>query len=287
MTHESRQLSLCPTSLALTCNRVLTADMPPPARSTRGARGMRRSRRRIGTPPSRQPDKPGFDTALQLITDVKARLPNRTYTRFMRLLQDYKGSGVPVASVAAQVASMFAADPDLIDRFRLFLPESERAQFAAACDEVAVTGERTCLEVAADQLQRATEEGRVIDLSNDDSDCIPKPADGSDNHAKRPRPSDATSRAGRKRAAAPTQIGSSEDVDSSDGETEFVSPHEAVARQLMKCKAQTLLRVCADLGLPPPKRGESAARTVAEALCYGDHGPPQQRSGTVSRLTQR
>ena len=248
---------------------------------------MRRSRRRIGTPPSRQPDKPGFDTALQLITDVKARLPNHTYTRFMRLLQDYKGSGVPVASVAAQVASMFAADPDLIDRFRLFLPESERAQFAAACDEVAVTGERTCLEVAADQLQRATEEGRVIDLSNDDSDCMPKSADGSDNHAKRPRPFDATSGAGRKRAAAPTQIGSSEDVDSSDGETEFVSPHEAVARQLMKCKAQTLRRVCADLGLPPPKRGESAARTVAEALCYGDRGPPQQRSGTVPRLTQR
>ena len=248
---------------------------------------MRRSRRRIGTPPARQPDKPGFDTALQLITDVKARLPNHTYTRFMRLLQDYKESGVPVASVAAQVASMFAADPDLIDRFRLFLPESERAQFAAACDEVAVTGERTCLEVAADQLQRATEEGRVIDLSNDDSDCMPKPADRSDNHAKRPRPSGTASGAGRKRAAAPTQIGSSEDVDSSDGETEFVSPHEAVARQLMKCKAQTLQRVCADLGLPPPKRGESAARTVAEALCYGEHGPPQQRSGTVSRLTQR
>ena len=81
------------------------------------------------------------------------------------------------------------------------------------------------------------------------------------------------------------QIGSSEDVDSSDGETEFVSPHEAVARQLMKCKAQTLRRVCADLGLPP----QSAARTVAEALCYGDHGPPQheKRSGTVSRVTQR
>ena len=31
-------------------------------------------------------------------------------------------------------------------------------------------------------------------------------------------------------AAAPTQIGSSEDVDSSDGETEFVSPHEAQSR---------------------------------------------------------
>ena len=243
---------------------------------------MRRSRRRIGTPSSRQPDKPGFDTAFQLILDVKARLPNHTYTRFMRLLQDYKGSGLPVASVAAQVASMFAADPDLIDRFRLFLPESEQAQFSAACDEVAVMGERTCLEVAADQLQRATEEGWVIDLSNDDD---PKPADGSGNHAKRPRPSDATSGAGRKRAAAPMQIGSSEDVDSSDGETEFVSPHEAVARQLMKCKAQTLRRVCADLGLPP----QSAARTVAEALCYGDHGPPQheKRSRTVSRVTQR
>ena len=288
---------------------------------------------------------------MQLVKDVKARLPHQ-YAQFMGLLQDYKEAGVPVTSVAVRVASMFAADPDLIERFRLFLPESEQAQFATACDEVAVTGERTCLEVAADQLQRATEEGRVVDLSDDDDDdddvatlvftldaareplrallCAsgpdtvtarqardhieevigvsltagnmqelgaltseirrllkaernskPKPAAGSDNRAKRPRPSDATTGAGRKRAA-PMQIGSS-DVDSWDGETEFVNPHEAVARQLTKCKAQTLQRVCADLGLPP----QSPALTAAEVLCYGDHGPPHQRSGAVSPPTRR
>ena len=302
-----------------------------------------------GCPPPRQPDKPGFESAVQLIKDVKTRLPNQ-YTQFMRLLQDYKQAGVPVTNVAVCVASMFAADPDLIERFRLFLPESEQAQFATACDEAAITGERTCLEVAADQLQRATEEGRVVDLSDDDDDAVttlvftldaareplraflcasgpdkvtarqagdhieevlgvsltarnmqelgsltleirrllkaerdskPKPADGSDNRSKRPRPSDATTGAGRKQAA-PMQIGSS-DVDSRDGETEFVNPHEAVARQLTKCKAQTLQRVCADLSLPL----QSPARTVAEVLCYGDHGPPHQRSGAVSPPTRR
>ena len=309
---------------------------------------MQRSGRR-GCPPPRQPDKPGFAIAVQLVKDVKARLPHQ-YAQFMGLLQDYKEAGVPVTSVAVRVASMFAADPDLIERFRLFLPESEQAQFATACDEVAVTGERTCLEVAADQLQRATEEGRVVDLSNDDDDDVttlvftldaareplraflcasgpdtvtarqardhieevlgvsltagnmqelgaltseirrllkaernskPKPADGLDHRAKRPRPSDATTDAGRKRAA-PMQVGSTSDVDSWDRDAEFVNPHEAVARQLTKCKVQTLQRVCADLGLPP----QSTARTVAEVLCYGDHDPPHQRSGTVSRPTR-
>ena len=304
---------------------------------------------RKGCPPPRQPDKPGFESAVQLIKDVKTRLPNQ-YTQFMRLLQDYKQAGVPVTNVAVRVASMFDADPDLIERFRLFLPESEQAQFATACDEAAITGERTCLEVAADQLQRATEEGRVVDLSDDDDDAVttlvftldaareplraflcasgpdkvtarqagdhieevlgvsltarnmqelgaltleirrllkaernskPKPADGSDHRAKRPRPSDATTDAGRKRAA-PMQVGSTSDVDSWDREAEFVNPHEAVARQLTKCKAQTLQRVCADLGLPP----QSTARTVAEVLCYGDHDPPHQRCGTVSRPTR-
>lgn len=87
---------------------------------------MLRSRRA----PPRQPDKSGFEVA-QTAAHQRCRGKPNQYAQFMDLLQDYTQAGMPVTYVAVRVASMFAADPDLIERFLLFLPEVSKRSFLA------------------------------------------------------------------------------------------------------------------------------------------------------------
>ncbi len=114
------------------------------------------------------------------------------YKQFLEILQTYQRDLKPIQDVYAQVTQLFSSDPDLLEDFKQFLPESAaqaKAQAAAARQATEdatmlshVRGEPSYMNgTAAAQSQTPKPEMRMPPVGN----FAPPPSVGKDNKKRR------------------------------------------------------------------------------------------------------
>lgn len=216
------------------------------------------------------------EDALAYLDQVKTKFANkpRVYNQFLEIMKQFKAQSVNTVGVIEHVLKLFEGHRQLILAFNTFLPPGYEIYYphgsskpsvllnkpsAADDDEVAVTGQRSCLEVAVDKMDQARREGRVIDLDGEEDSAIassssvapPTPATAarrSTRASKRPASNAATSPRQRQRPES------------------TVADDPTIARLAsalkLRCRKETLTRLRADLGLP----AGSDDVTIATAL---------------------
>ncbi|KAL8670693.1 MAG: hypothetical protein Q9168_004781 [Polycauliona sp. 1 TL-2023] len=144
-----------------------------------------------------EPEKRGpveFNHAIGYVNKIKNRYSGQpdVYKQFLEILQTYQRDLKPIQDVYAQVTQLFSSDPDLLEDFKQFLPESAaqaKAQAAAArqaTEDAAilshVRGEPAYINgMAATQSQTPKPEMRMPPLGN----FAPPPSVGKDNKKRR------------------------------------------------------------------------------------------------------
>ncbi|KAK1543819.1 hypothetical protein CPAR01_04452 [Colletotrichum paranaense] len=71
----------------------------------------------------RNKDPVTFDEAKDFVDKVKRQRPE-VYKDFLHLLQEYEKDRLPIGEVYTRVTGIFSADPELVEGFKKFLPES-------------------------------------------------------------------------------------------------------------------------------------------------------------------
>lgn len=73
-----------------------------------------------------------FNHAINYVNKIKTRFAGdpSTYKIFLEILQTYQKEQRPIQEVYAQVTTLFASAPDLLDEFKQFLPENSNGQSA-------------------------------------------------------------------------------------------------------------------------------------------------------------
>ncbi|KAL9038698.1 MAG: hypothetical protein Q9180_002976 [Flavoplaca navasiana] len=150
-----------------------------------------------GTSLTPGPEKRGpveFNHAIGYVNKIKNRYSTQpdVYKQFLEILQTYQRDLKPIQDVYAQVTQLFSSDPDLLEDFKQFLPESAaqaKAQAAAARQATEdatmlshVRGEPAYMNgTAATQSQTPKPEMRMPPLGN----FAPPPSVGKDNKKRR------------------------------------------------------------------------------------------------------
>ncbi|KAL8766015.1 MAG: hypothetical protein Q9209_007104 [Squamulea sp. 1 TL-2023] len=135
-----------------------------------------------------------FNHAIGYVNKIKNRYSGQpdVYKQFLEILQTYQRDLKPIQDVYAQVTQLFSSDPDLLEDFKQFLPESAaqaKAQAAAArqaTEDAAmlsrVRGEPSYINgMAANQSQTPKPELRMPPVGN----FAPPPSVGKDNKKRR------------------------------------------------------------------------------------------------------
>ncbi|EPY49396.1 SIN3 family co-repressor Pst3 [Schizosaccharomyces cryophilus OY26] len=89
-------------------------------------------------PPKPQVD---FNYAIAYMNKVKARYPpnSETYMEFLGVLRTYQKAQKSIHEVRARVSEIFSDSPDLLDEFKLFLPDTSEATEAQQNDAATTT----------------------------------------------------------------------------------------------------------------------------------------------------
>ena len=96
----------------------------------------------LGHKKSKQPTRPEeFNEALIFIDIVKKRFRTQPskYQRFLEILQAYQRGSAPTHLVYGQMKDLFSEDPDLLEGFRQFWPETHISEVADNKVDVIVT----------------------------------------------------------------------------------------------------------------------------------------------------
>ncbi|KAL8994455.1 MAG: hypothetical protein Q9169_005579 [Polycauliona sp. 2 TL-2023] len=144
-----------------------------------------------------EPEKRGpveFNHAIGYVNKIKNRYSTQpdVYKQFLEILQTYQRDLKPIQDVYSQVTQLFSSDPDLLEDFKQFLPESAaqaKAQAAAARQATEdatmlshVRGEAAYINgMTANQSQTPKPEMRMPPLGN----FAPPPSVGKDNKKRR------------------------------------------------------------------------------------------------------
>ena len=83
---------------------------------------------RAARPRGRQSNAPiEFDEAINYVTKIKTRFAKQpeTYKAFLEILHTYQKEQKTIATVYAEVATLFQGHPDLVEEFTRFLPDGE------------------------------------------------------------------------------------------------------------------------------------------------------------------
>ena len=167
-------------------------------------------------PPSQPRQRPlKVEDALAFLDEVKQRIP-AAYNQLLDTMKEFKSGSIDTPDVIERVLHLFHGHRSVLLRFNIFLPPGYAIDFADDADtprvtlpgggqpnEVAITGERSCLQAAVDKLKRAQEEGRVIELESDDDDDDAEPSPPAPAPAVSPAPAPASSKRARLGGAAP------------------------------------------------------------------------------------
>ena len=137
--------------------------------------------------------------ALAYLEQIKGKFEGKPqiYNQFLDVMKQFEKRSIDTPGVIKHILKLFKGDRQLILGFNTFLPPGVEIYFphgssmpsvkkpgGAEDDEVAVTGQRSCLEVAIEKMDRARREGRVIDLDGEeDSATLPAAAASSSSTA--------------------------------------------------------------------------------------------------------
>ncbi|KAL8730758.1 MAG: hypothetical protein Q9166_003828 [cf. Caloplaca sp. 2 TL-2023] len=137
VSHLSHAVSAAATNGAP--SRQTLAQISPTGESTGSQNQANSMANGLGQSLTPGPEKRGpveFNHAIGYVNKIKNRYSGQpdVYKQFLEILQTYQRDLKPIQDVYAQVTDLFSADPDLLEDFKQFLPESAaqaKAQAAA------------------------------------------------------------------------------------------------------------------------------------------------------------